>query len=156
MTFANAAFLATGEGKEVLNMRLESKIDNEFKDLSEYDNHGTDGADSLIISGAPAVGSANKAVYFAYYDYQGEGSDGPDWIDLGADNSLKLDTLDFTIAFWIKFADYNYGQTHACVFCSKGKYQGADDNDLVAVWIVKSGSYNKVKLGFYGPNCIFN
>ena len=142
--------LAKGEGKEVLNMRFESLLDNKFKDLSEYGNDGTNKNALAGVSGAPNVGTQNKAVYFAYYPYQGEGGAAPDWIELGTDTSLKLDTSDFTIAFWLKFAGYNNGQTHACVFASKGKYNGADDYDLVAVWIVKSGSYNKVKLGFYG------
>ncbi|MFQ5819838.1 MAG: hypothetical protein ACE5I5_07635, partial [Candidatus Heimdallarchaeota archaeon] len=80
--------LARGEGDEVLFLPLEQNVDNKFQDLSAFQNHGTD-HNTAPADGPPQVGG--KARYFAYSPYQGVGGQAPDWIDLGDDESLRLD-----------------------------------------------------------------
>ena len=153
--FLNAVqpVLAKGEGDEVLYLPLERSVDNKFQDLSEFQNHGTD-HNTALADGPPQVGG--KARYFAYFPYQGEGGQAPDWIDLGDDESLRLDQTDFTIAFWLKFAGYSWDNPEgACIFFNAGGLDGNDNNQMIWLGVVKQNTHNKIKLGFYGPNCVF-
>ncbi len=145
-----------GQGKKVLDLRLESSINGKFQDLSEFQNHGTD-HNTAPVDGPPQVGG--KARFFSFYPYRGEGGQAPDWIDLGDDESLRLDNTDFTIAFWLNFAGYAWGPpcyegdgNQACIFVSKGKLNGNDLYDMVWVGIKKEDNKNKVQLRFNGPH----
>lgn len=150
-----AAIQEIGEGFDVkdethvLYLRFRELVNNKWIDVSEYGNHGTN------FNAVPSTG-IGKAVYLAYYSYPG--SPGPDWIDLGDDYSLKLDKTDFTIAFWLKFADYGWNNpTSACIFFNTGGGDhGADPNQMIWLGVVKQNGQNKIKLGFYGPNVVFD
>ncbi|MFQ6123488.1 MAG: LamG domain-containing protein [Candidatus Heimdallarchaeota archaeon] len=147
---------AKGEGGEVLYLPLERSVDHKLQDLSEFQNHGTD-HNTAPAEGPPQVGG--KARFFSSYPYRRGGSQAPDWIDLGDDESLRLDNTDFTIAFWLNFAGYAWGPpcyegdgNQACIFVSKGKSNGNDLYDMVWVGIKREVNKNKVQLRFNGPH----
>ena len=131
--------LAKGEGDEVLYLPFEQEISNEWPDLSGYGNDG-DGSTTDVISGK--VG--NAAYFDAGYD---------DWIDVGNDLTLKLDTSDFTIATWIRIVSLNPNNPSVCIFQSAGGCEGNDWNQMVWLGFNKTGY---LKMGFYGPHYLTN
>ena len=143
---------AEGEGKEVRWLPFERLVNNKWEDLSEYHKDGIN-HNAIVVPGAPQIGG--NAAYLAYYSYPGD--PGPDWIDLGNDDSIRLDKQDFTIAFWLKFADYGWNNPNsACIFFNAGGWDGNDWNQMIWLGVIKQNGQNKIKLGFYGPNCVFD
>jgi len=126
--------LAVGEGDNVLFQRFESLDSNQWKDWSKYKNDGIN-HDTSVVSGK----LGNAAWFDDYW---------ADWIDLGSDTSLKLDTDHFTIALWLFLGAFKPDTTAACLFHCAGGNDGNDHEQMV--WLGVMESNKKVKLGFYG------